>query len=349
MKARNRFVFTVIAITIGLGAGIFFIVIYLINEDMVSSQPLSIIAVGDSIGYNVKGTDLNHLPILIGDADIFLFNLEGVVIDSAHNLSKCKALPNQSILQASSSFLEFMRLGQITIGSLANNHVLDCGPEGLDETKENLERYNILSVGAGLDIDESCEPLIVNVKNRRLAFVSYNFIQTDFVSADISKAGTAVFDACQHDYDEIRTQGADIIIASVHNGLWSLEGKVSEEQLKLVNKLFDGGVDIVIGHSPHIPQSVMVRDGKVAFFSLGNFVFRPDIQMPALAHTAIFSKLEIYPERIEVAIYPIILDSDGIPHLDDTEEILSRVALLSKKFDTNLETRGNIGYLSIPR
>ena len=39
MKARNRFVFTVIAITIGLGAGIFLIVIYLINEDMVSSRP----------------------------------------------------------------------------------------------------------------------------------------------------------------------------------------------------------------------------------------------------------------------------------------------------------------------
>ena len=76
MKARNRFVFTVIAITIGLGAGIFFIVIYLITEDMDSSQPLSIIADGASIGYNVKGTDLNHLPILIADDDIFLFIFE---------------------------------------------------------------------------------------------------------------------------------------------------------------------------------------------------------------------------------------------------------------------------------
>jgi len=347
MNDRKKFMFIlIIPIGISLSFGIpFFLSNTIEKSDFNSSvQSISLSAVGDSIGYNIQDEDLSHLDEMIYDTDIFIFNLEGVVINSKSKVLSCEGYPNQSTFTANSSFVEKLKLAPITIGNLANNHIMDCGSEGIKIVKKILLKNNILPVGAGQNLEEACEPLFVNVKDLRLAFVSYNFVVAE-VSADANKAGSAHMDSCQHDYEEIRSQGIDYIIASIHYGSWS--PVVKKGQVNLVNKLFDLGVDIVIGHSPHMPQAIMVKDGKIAFFSVGNFILRPDYEMPPLAHTTIFPRIEFYPDRIDVTIYPVKIDNDGIPHFDKSGEIISRIASDSKDFNTVVEIRDNLGYLSI--
>lgn len=347
MNDRKKFMFIlIISVGISLSFGIPFFLSYTMEKSDYNSsvQSISIIAVGDSIGYNIQDEDLSHLGEMIYESDIFIFNLEGIVVDSKVMVLKCEGFPNQSIFTANSSFVEKLKLAPITIGNLANNHIMDCGPEGIKTAKKILLENNILSVGAGQNLEEACEPLFVDVKDLRFAFVSYNFVTTE-VSADANKAGSAHIDRCQHDYGKIRSQGIDHIIASIHYGSWS--PVVNEGQVNLVNKLFDLGADIVIGHSPHMPQAIMVEDGKIAFFSVGNFILRPDYEMPPLAHTTIFPRIEFYQDRIDVTIYPVKIDNDGIPHFDNSGEIISRIASDSKDFNTFLEIRDNLGYLSI--
>jgi poly-gamma-glutamate capsule biosynthesis protein CapA/YwtB (metallophosphatase superfamily) len=156
---------------------------------------------------------------------------------------------------------------------LANNHIFDCSSEGVKETKRVLTENSILSVGAGQDLHEACEPLFIQAKDLGLAFVSYNFVIKDLVSADTHHGGAATLDACNHDYNSLKVEkGVDLIIASIHLGKWS--ANIKKEQVEIIQNLFDSGADIVIGHSPHIPQAIMAtKDGRLAFFSLGNFIF----------------------------------------------------------------------------
>jgi gamma-polyglutamate biosynthesis protein CapA len=321
---------------------------------------VSIMAVGDSIGYNIENENLSNLSSIIHNStDIFIFNLEGVLADDASlsNSSSptviCEGFPSrQSTFVSNSTFVDYLKLAPITIANLANNHIFDCAAEGINETKKVLKEKNILSVGAGQDLQEACEPLLVQHKGLRIAFVSYNFVNDDLVSAQANRAGGASMDACNHDYNNIRLQkGADLIIASIHLGYWSPD--VNEEQFEVVQHLFRSGVNIVIGHSSHMPQAIgATKAGNLAFFSLGNFILRPDYTMPPLAHTTIVPKIDIYADNtVNVTIYPVRIDNDGIPHLEEksNNEIISRIAKDSDKFYTSLKIHDNLGLLSIKR
>ena len=325
-----------------------------------SEKIVSIMAVGDSIGYNIVNENLSNLSSIIHNStDIFIFNLEGVLADDASlsNSSSsaviCKGFPSfQSTFVSNSTFVDYLKLAPTTIANLANNHVFDCGAEGVNETKKVLEEKNILSVGAGQDLQEACEPLLVQHKGLRIAFVSYNFMIGDLVSAHANRAGGASMNDCNHDYNSIRSQkGADLIIASIHLGYWSPD--VNEEQVKVVQHLFDSGVDIVIGHSPHMPQAIAAtKGGNLAFFSLGNFILRPDYIMPELAHTTIVPQIDIYANNtVNVIIYPVRIDDNGIPHLEElsNNDIISRIAKDSDEFSTSIIIHDNLGLLAVKR
>jgi hypothetical protein len=321
---------------------------------------VSIMAVGDSIGYNIENENLSNLGTIIHNStDIFIFNLEGVLADDAslRNSSSsaviCEGFPSrQSTFVSNSTFVDHLKLAPITIANLANNHVFDCGVEGIKETRKVLIEKNILSVGAGQDLQEACEPLLVQHEGFRIAFVSYNFMLEDLVSAQANRAGGASMDACNHDYNSIRLQkGADLIIASIHLGYWSPD--VNEAQVKVVQHLFDSGVDMVIGHSPHMPQAIAAtKGGNLAFFSLGNFILRPDYTMPELAHTTIVPQIDIYDNNtVDVIIYPVRIDDDGIPHLEEhsNNDIISRIAKDSDEFSTSIIIHDNLGLLAVKR
>jgi capsule synthesis protein PGA_cap len=325
-----------------------------------SEKIVSIMAVGDSIGYNIVNENLSNLSSIIHNStDIFIFNLEGVLADyaSLSNSSSsaviCEGFPSrQSTFVSNSTFVDYLKLAPITIANLANNHIFDCGTEGINETKKILEEKNILSVGAGQDLQEACEPLLVQHEGFRIAFVSYNFVNDDLVSAQANRAGGASMDACNHDYNSIRSQkGADLIIASIHLGRWS--SIVNEEQVKVVQHLFYSGVDVIIGHSPHMPQAIAAtKGGNLAFFSIGNFILRPDYTMPELAHTTIVPQIDIYANNtVNVIIYPVRIDDDGIPHLEEhsNNDIISRIAKDSDEFSTSIIIHDNLGLLAVKR
>jgi hypothetical protein len=328
---------------------------------------VSLMAVGDSIGYNINYEDLTNLDSIIPkNTDIFIFNLEGIlvadssILDNSLSLEECKGFPSeQSNFVADSTFADYLKLAPITIANLANNHIFECGPKGIQETKRVLMEKDILSVGAGQNLKEACEPLVIQSKEGlRIVFVSYNFILENLVSAQTNRAGGASIDNCNHDYSKIRMQNqADLIIASIHLGIWSPD--VNKEQIDVIQYLFDSGIDIVIGHSPHIPQAILktttaTDEGKekLAFFSLGNFILNPDYNMPFEAHTTIVPELDIDTEIniMNVTIYPIRIDNEGIPHLEERwdNEIISKIAMTSaEEFGTSININENIGQLLV--
>jgi poly-gamma-glutamate synthesis protein (capsule biosynthesis protein) len=310
---------------------------------------LSIMAVGDSIGYNIDSKKLSNLSQIIKNPDIFIFNLEGVLTESLEKAKECKGFPAyQSIFVSDSSFVRNLKLAPITVANLANNHIYDCGIEGIKETKKILEEQGILSVGAGQNLQEACEPLSIEFKGKTITFVSYNFMIRDLVSAGTNRSGAADTDLCSHDYNQFKE--ADIIVASIHLGYWS--ANVTQRQVTEIQHLFDAGVDIVIGHSPHIPQAIGTTEaGNLAFFSLGNFILNPDHLMPSLAHTSIVPRIDIHTHNntMNLTIYPINIDNEGIPNLEENNnnKIISRIVKDSDNFYTSINIRDNLGQMSV--
>ena len=118
----------------------------------------------------------------------------------------------------------------------------------------------------------------------------------------------------------------------------------------------------MIGHSPHMPQAIGkittteeeggVAEEKLAFFSLGNFILRPDYIMPSQAHTTIVPKLDINAESniMNVTIYTVRIDNDGIPYLEEKRknDIISKVAKASdEEFYTSVNVHDNVGQISV--
>jgi len=161
----------------------------------------------------------------------------------------------------------------ITTVTLANNHSMDYGAEGLLDTLQQLDKSGIGYVGAGADLAAARKPVIYAVRGTRVAILGYSLTLPQEFWAGEKRAGTAPLleKLVKADIAVARKQ-ASIVIVTVH---WGEEGttRLREYQPRLGRMMIDSGADAVIGHHPHILQGVEVYRRGIIFYSLGNFAF----------------------------------------------------------------------------
>ena len=154
--------------------------------------------------------------------------------------------------------------------SLANNHALDCGIEGLKETQSILHRQKIGFCGIGSTAAPGNKPLVIEKNNVRVAFVGFS----QFGGQGIAPADDATV---RRDITRAK-KSADVVVASFH---WGVENETRPDarQKALARLAAKCGADLILGHHPHILQGwelLPAADGRraLAVYSLGNFVFR---------------------------------------------------------------------------
>jgi poly-gamma-glutamate capsule biosynthesis protein CapA/YwtB (metallophosphatase superfamily) len=211
-------------------------------------------------------------------ADLFVVNLECPFTERGEKIPKnfnFRARPELSAALAA---------GGVDVASLANNHLLDYGPEGLFDTLSTLETLGIAHFGAGRTLTAARAPAIVERKGQRFAFLGYFFlgdrnIEPKQVIATADQPGVAgdfsdlaaVKAMVEADVRAARRQ-ADHVIPFFH---WGREGATQPEpyQVELAHAAIDAGAAAVVGSHPHVLQGVeLYRDRPIAY-SLGNFVF----------------------------------------------------------------------------
>ncbi len=330
------------------------------------SHTLGIAAVGDANGYNTMQAEgqLKDVRELISGKDIFIFNAEGVFSKKLSS-KDCHRFKNQSLFLSSSQVIDSLPRAAITIASLANNHVLDCGGEGLLETMKEFRERGIMTVGAGEKVREACKPLILDVKGLKLAVLAYlemdravlDYIgmAPDRFSSDDSMGVIASWDLCkgQKLISDIRRE-ADIVMVFVHmhHTKFSWTEVPSTTSILFVNKILNAGADIVVGTGPHIPQGIIRSNRGVALLSLGNFLMNPDYNMPEKGHRSMLADFTMSNDRLDLYVVPLRLDLLGIPLIASQEDggiILKRIVTLSDKLGTTLQRRGERGHLEIQR
>lgn len=155
---------------------------------------------------------------------------------------------------------------------VANNHTVDRGREGFAHTLDALRAQGLGAVGGGRTQDEALRPVVMRKNGLTVAM----FGAVGFVL----EATTRLRDQPGPAWDlEGLVQGVrrarnrvDVVVVGLH---WGAEGHPlpGRSQVELGHRLIDAGADLVLGHHPHVLQSVEHYKGRWIVYSLGNFVF----------------------------------------------------------------------------
>lgn len=167
------------------------------------------------------------------------------------------------------------------VWTLANNHVLDFGVRGLEETLDVLADAGLRTVGAGRNVVEAWRPAVVAPDGRRLLVWSVAHQSSGVPlgwAATETEPGVALLPDLSDDtaatlaarVRQHRRPG-DLVVVSVHWGAnWGYS--VSPAQRQFAHRLVDAGVNVVHGHSSHHPRPVEVYRGGLVLYGCGDLV-----------------------------------------------------------------------------
>lgn len=212
---------------------------------------------------------LADIAPVLGDADLTIVNLETSVGSTGTPATKTYTF------QAPAMLLDELVRAGVDVVSLANNHSLDYGLPGLIETLDLAQRAGLAVIGAGEDATTAYAASIHQVRDRTVALVGLTRVWPEPTwgatderpglagAYDLHRAVTAVVEA---------RAVADVVVAVVH---WGAEGAdcPDHNQLELAGALLAAGATAVVGHHPHVLQPVVHRNGGLAAYSLGNFLW----------------------------------------------------------------------------
>ncbi|WP_026841645.1 CapA family protein [Citrifermentans bremense] len=171
----------------------------------------------------------------------------------------------------------------IDVCALANNHVMDWGYRGLEETLRTLKESGVRCAGAGLDLSSAAGPATVSVPGKgRVHVFSLGDASSGIPSewgAGKEMAGVNLLpdlsdrtaDRLRESVRQVKREG-DLVVASIHwGGNWGFE--IPPEQVAFAHRLIDSaGVDLIHGHSSHHVKGIEVYRGKLIIYGCGDFL-----------------------------------------------------------------------------
>lgn len=246
------------------------------------TEKIKIAAVGDimlgdnplCLGFGVKskavidGYDylFDKVKPIFKRNDLAVANLESVIATPLpEERDNMWCVMNRGLDDASIS----MSNGGLGLVSLANNHIFEHGPEALEMTIDNLNCAGIKHIGTHY------KPYyIFEGHGKRIAFLSWSLLPdhywpdknpSDFYH--VTETIDPIIDEAAHVKEK-----SDYVVLMLH---WGFEfiNQPSRNQQKQAHRLIDAGVDVILGHHPHVLQPVEEYSGGLIFYSLGNFIF----------------------------------------------------------------------------
>jgi poly-gamma-glutamate capsule biosynthesis protein CapA/YwtB (metallophosphatase superfamily) len=164
---------------------------------------------------------------------------------------------------------------------LANNHVLDFGPDGLAESLRVLSQAGLEYVGAGVDVHEAQRPNVSGTGGGRVITAAAGAKSSGVPrhwAATTDRPGVAhLDDLSERSANDIAERllgvkrSGDVAVVSLHWGSnWGYS--VESSQVRFAHRLIDAGVDVVWGHSSHHPRPIEVYRGRLILYGCGDLI-----------------------------------------------------------------------------
>lgn len=205
---------------------------------------------GEDYGYPFR-----NVAEFFENDDFTMINLEGPFTDGGYPAQK------MFTFRGPSSYIRILTENSVEAVTLANNHSLDYGQVGYNDTKVLLQ-----DAGIGY-VEKDCASLYTTQSGLTIGLYASTFV----VDVEDMKAEVAA----------LREMGAEVVVFAVH---WGKEGYYYplSHHVENAHAAIDAGVDVVMGHHPHVLQRMEEYNGGLILYSLGNFSFGGHAQPPDL-------------------------------------------------------------------
>lgn len=213
----------------------------------------------------------------IQDADVAVVNFECAGDEGT------PVIKEGPVLTGTAAAFHALKQAGFDVACLANNHALDCGVSGLQETLRLAAGAGVSCFGAGHNAAAAFKPVILHAGGLRIGLLGVAEPEDGEPDPDHSGIASA-FNVYVLDHVRALKASCDVAVVIVHGGREYVPVP-SLYWYDRVMAIAGAGADTVIGHHPHVPQGATVLrtvDGRdvPVFFSTGNFLFRPALSIP---------------------------------------------------------------------
>lgn len=315
---------------------------------------LSVIVVGDiMLGGRARASIAAHgsdypfaavLPLL-RQAPIVIGNLEGPFARTARRQHRTYSYRVDPDLATA-----LPRAG-ITVVTLANNHLLDCGRAGVTETLDTLALAGVAALGAAANEAAAHAPVIRQAGRLRIGLLGYYWNSRTAATPDRPGSAMDPPEALAADICHLREQ-VDRVVVTFHWGVPYEREPLPADRTK-ARFAVDCGADAVIGHHPHVVQPFEIYRGCPIFYSVGNFTFgsgnsRGEGVALGLRFDNHRTVADVYPLYVKnrdprVDYQPKVMAGEAAAH------VLGRLADLSGPFADALRVEGCRGRVVLDR
>ena len=273
---------------------------------------------------------LEPIASQLSAADLTVVNLETSIGTSG------TPEPKRFTFQAPPSAFDALAAAGVDVATMANNHGMDYGPDGLADTLAAIAADPPLAViGVGSDANRAFAPAIIDVRGTTVAIIGAHSADdptadpTAHWAAGPGSPGVAVAQDPARLVEAVRAAAdtADLVVVFMH---WGVQGEEcpSRSQRSTARALANAGADIVVGSHAHIVQGSGLFGDTYVAYGLGNFVwYNPNSESASTTGllTVTVSRGRVVAEQWA----PARIQPDGLPrfaHGDDAAQIAGNLA-----------------------
>ncbi len=188
-----------------------------------------------------------------------------------------KKADKQMGLHTNENVVKAMKEQGFTLFNLANTNTMNYGEIGLLDTLKTFKNEEIEVVGAGENLESAKNIIYKEINGVRVATIGFTDVYPEKSNATDKRAGVLTMDPdllfeLIGKAKDANQGNADLVVVNANWGQ-EYDSEPSPRQQKLGRAMIDAGADIIVGHHPHVLQSVEAYKKGIIFYSLGNFVF----------------------------------------------------------------------------
>jgi AmmeMemoRadiSam system protein B len=257
-----------------------------------------------------------------GQEDRFFHGQDTVIANLEGPVTPTRRPPDKTIDFAfDPSVVATLKSIGIDAVSQANNHQLDQGRDGADESRRLLTEGGVTVFGDQVRDDAASSLAIIDQRGKKTAIAGFNVTDNPL---DRDAATKTLADARSR---------ADHVVVFIH---WGEEYRSTSTaaQKELAHWLIDHGANAVIGAHPHWVEGIEVYNGRPIAYSLGNFIFDQDWSTET--RQGLVAGLAFFPDKTELHLFPISINLSQ-PQLLTGEDRDKRLKYLSSISDSSLD------------
>lgn len=311
------------------------------------SSVIKISAVGDILCENTmlddaynKNTNSYNFSSMFKNISAYLQNSDITIGTMETNFTNQK-YSGYGLRNSPISFAQAINDIGINLVSISTNHSLDYGIEGIQSTKRNLESIGFDVVGDNLGENRV---LIKNVKNKKIAFLSYTYgVENQSSKTEQELESTNIYsnELAQKDL-EYASANADYNIVIMHWGD-AYSTSPNEQQQQIAKFLVENGANIILGNHASAVQKMEIMQNNngenvLVAYSLGNFISAETVDVSKIE---LLLNIELRTDEQSGKIILSKVDYTPIYVLDNGEKSENRYELIDLKVTASAYANGN--------